>query len=156
MPKVAVSDETLLLSGVVYRDDCWLRMLGVRPGKIPGYSRTYRHGKTVYAHRLAFETWVGPIPEGLEIDHLCGNRNCINPGHLQATTHAGNMAHGDVQAMRTTCPRGHPYDTITSQGSRGCTICRAAAMRRYYHADIERSRRLARDFQQRRRDAKKS
>lgn len=132
MPKVAVSNATLLLSGVVYKDGCWLRMLGVRPGDAAsggGYSRTYRHGKTVYAHRLAFETWVGPIPDGTVIDHLCERRNCINPAHLQATSEKGNAAHGRTNAAKTTCPRGHPYDYITAQGGRWCSICRAAAER---------------------------
>jgi hypothetical protein len=136
MPKTAVSDEEILLAGVVHDSDCWLRTLGVRPGTAGnggGYSRLYRHGKTVYAHRLAFETWVGPIPDGLQIDHLCERRNCINPAHLQATTSKGNLAHGKTNAMKTHCPRGHPYDIITAQGSRGCSICRAAASRKSWN-----------------------
>ena len=89
MSKIAVSNETLLLSGVVYQNECWLRELGVRPkgaGRSGGYSRLYRHGQTVYAHRLAYETWIGPIPDGMHIDHLCRQRHCINPAHLEAVT----------------------------------------------------------------------
>src|SRR5688500_7558120 len=99
MPKAAVSNEDILLSGVVYEGECWLRTLGVRPGTQGnggGYSRLYRHGKTVYAHRLAYETWVGPIPQGKQIDHLCARRNCINPAHLEVVSSRENLIRGQT------------------------------------------------------------
>jgi hypothetical protein len=126
-----MSNASLLLSGVTYEGDCWLRLVGARPwdganpGNGGGYSRLSRNGTTVYAHRLAYETWVGPIPEGLEIDHLCRQRACINPAHLDTVTRSENQRR--AKAIKTTCPRGHPYDIVTSQGSRGCSICRKAA-----------------------------
>lgn len=43
------------------------------------------------AHRVAYELWVGPIPEGMELDHRCKVRACINPAHLEPVTHAENM-----------------------------------------------------------------
>jgi len=131
MPKVAMSDASLLLSGVTYEGACWLRFVGARPwnagnaGNGGGYSRLSRNGTTVYAHRLAYETWVGSIPEGLEIDHLCRQRACIHPAHLEPVTRSENQRR--AKAIKTTCPRGHPYDMVTSQGSRGCTICQRAA-----------------------------
>ena len=141
MPKIAVSDETLLLSGVVYPESgCWLRLLGVRPGTVAnggGYSRLYRAGKTVYAHRLSYEIYKGPIPEGFTIDHLCRVRNCVNPEHLEAVCQRTNVLRGEGasarNAAKTHCPKGHPYDYITAQGSRWCSICRASAERRYYN-----------------------
>lgn len=71
MPKIPASNETLLLRSVVYSGDCWLRLNGVRPGTNAnggGYSRMYRGGRTVYSHRLAYETWVGPIPERMQVE----------------------------------------------------------------------------------------
>lgn len=128
-----MSDASLLLSGVTYEGDCWLRLVGARPGNASnggGYSRVGRNGKTVYAHRLAYEVWVGPIPAGLQIDHLCRNRSCINPAHLEPVTTQENQRRGKA-ATKSACPRGHPYDIITSQGSRGCSICQKAADREH-------------------------
>lgn len=73
-----------------------------------------RTGRTVSVHRIAYELSNGPIPEGLEIDHLCRNRACCNPAHLEAVTHAENNRRSDspsaVAARVTHCPKGHPYD----------------------------------------------
>lgn len=64
------------------------------------------------AHRLAYRTWVGPIPDGLELDHLCRNRGCIWPEHLEAVTKAVNIARGNGATARhgrqTHCIHGHP------------------------------------------------
>lgn len=57
----------------------------------------------VGAHRWAYEHWVGPIPEGLEIDHLCRVKLCVNPAHLEPVTRAENMR----RARKPLCPRGH-------------------------------------------------
>lgn len=86
-----------------------------------GYSRNGQG----YIHRLVWEYYHGPIPEGLEIDHLCFRRDCINIEHLEAVTHAENVRR---QAARIThCPRGHAYDadnTATHGGKRVCKTCR--------------------------------
>jgi hypothetical protein len=66
------------------------------------------------AHRLAYQWLKGPIPEGLELDHLCRNRRCVNPDHMEAVTHRENMWRGNAptvaQAKQTHCKRGHPFD----------------------------------------------
>lgn len=54
--------------------------------KIKGHGRLKDKGRTVYAHRLSYEIHAGPIPEGMEIDHRCHNRGCVNPNHLRVVT----------------------------------------------------------------------
>ena len=83
-----------------------------------------------YAHRLSYEHFIGPIPAGLHIDHLCRNRPCVNPTHLEPVTCRLNLlrgiGHAAVQAKRTHCPKGHPYDgdnLITFEGHRQCREC---------------------------------
>lgn len=95
-----------------------------------GYGRLVVDGWTQSVHRVAYETYVGPIPEGHEIDHTCKNRRCINPAHLEAVTHHVNVLRGDIggwQRRRTHCPKGHAYDTentyITPTGARACRAC---------------------------------
>jgi hypothetical protein len=59
-----------------------------------GYARVKRQGRDSQAHRVAYEVHVGPIPDGLELDHLCRNRGCVRPDHLEPVTHAENMRRG--------------------------------------------------------------
>lgn len=95
-------------------------------------------GMRKLAHRYVYELEVGPIPEGLEIDHLCRVRNCVNPAHLEAVTHAENIrrgTQGEWSKAKTHCPSDHPYNAantvLNSRGTRVCRICRSATMRRY-------------------------
>lgn len=107
-----------------------------------GYGRFgYRHGDVRYAHRVAYELAVGPIPDGLDIDHLCRNRACVNPAHLEPVTRSVNLRRGDTivaeRAAKTHCPRGHEYteaNTIRSkQGWRSCRECNNARQRAAWH-----------------------
>lgn len=94
--------------------------------------------KNVVAHRVSYERFVGPIPEGLELDHLCRNRGCVNPEHLEPVDHRTNVLRGTslvaVGALRSTCARGHeltPENTYASTPRRRqCKACaRERAMR---------------------------
>jgi len=94
--------------------------------------------KQVLAHRFSYEVFVGPIPEGTEIDHLCRNTKCINPEHLEAVSHRENVHRGTSpmadNAKKTHCRNGHPYDdehTYLYKGKRQCRPCRNAYSMKY-------------------------
>ena len=126
-------------------DGCW----EWRGGKTTaGYGHIFikRSPKRVveYSHRLSYVWAKGPIPDGLEIDHLCHNRACVNPAHMEAVTHVENMrrsapkGYGEFQHKKTHCPQGHPYDqdnTKITRGGRGraCRICARASFRVWWH-----------------------
>src|ERR1044072_177043 len=84
-----------------------------------------------YAHRVSHEVFLGPIPDGLQVDHLGRHRRCVLPMHLQAVTPRINTLRGmgitALQAARTHCPQDHPYDdenTYVHNGKRACKQCR--------------------------------
>lgn len=74
-------------------DGCWL-WSGSTNGH--GYGRLARSGKLHGAHRFAYEHFIGPIPNGLDLDHLCRVRLCVNPSHLEPVTRGENLLRGDT------------------------------------------------------------
>lgn len=108
---------------------CWLWTAATDP---KGYGRVGIPGtrRAGLAHRIIYELLVGPIPDGLEMDHLCRNTSCVSPWHLEPVTRLVNVRRGNggqYWATKTECPKGHPYDeantSINGRGSRECRIC---------------------------------
>ncbi len=92
-------------------------------------------GKMLMSHRYAYEQLIGPIPAGLELDHLCRDPACVNPYHLEPVTHAENMRRSvHANSVKTHCKSGHrfsPKNTATRRGKRICKRCHAAENMRY-------------------------
>lgn len=115
-------------------DACWLWMAGrMRPPR-NGKSKGGDYGKfdSRPAHRFAYEQMVGPVPDGLELDHLCCVPPCVNPAHLEPVTHAENMRRW--YSKRTGCPQGHEWteeNTWLWRNQRHCRTCARIRSRAY-------------------------
>lgn len=104
-----------------------------------GYGRIQVRKHALMAHRVSYEEHIGPIPEGLTLDHLCRHRACINPLHSDPVTMEVNILRGlgmgALNAVKTHCKRGHPLSGenlyLYSDGRRSCQVCRRA----YHNAD---------------------
>lgn len=113
-------------------EECWL-WVGARSTN--GYGRFFFGDHQWQAHRLLWESLSGPAP-GLDIDHLCRVRHCVNPKHLRAVPRRINVLAGvgpaAQNAVKTECPLGHPYDdanTYWYRGKRQCQTCRLVRVR---------------------------
>ena len=128
-------------------DSCWV-WTGTRTGAQHDYGRFYLgNGKRIYAHRFSYELHVGPIPEGLQLDHLCRNPPCVNPNHLEVVTSRENTVRGTSPsakaARQTRCINGHDYNEANTYryvpvGSnherRYCRVCARARQAKRWRA----------------------
>jgi hypothetical protein len=109
--------------------DCWIWQGNKSP---KGYGVMYFDGRPmVRAHQVAYQLIVGPIPNGLQLDHLCRNPSCVNPKHLEPVTCKENVLRGigvtAINARKTHCPKGHSLsgeNLYLYKGWRSCKICR--------------------------------
>ena len=119
---------------------CWI-FTGARTDR--GYGVIPVARTSVRAHRVTYEHFVGPIPAGLVLDHLCRNTSCVNPDHLEAVTQRENVLRGNAptaaNARKTHCIRGHeftPENTYAKKGGgracRRCVIDAACARQRRF------------------------
>lgn len=115
--RVTPAGECLIWTGGLFRN---------------GYGSLYVNGRAVKAHRFAYELLVRPVPAGMQLDHLCRNRACVAPSHLQPVTQRENILRGRsfsaINARKTHCDRGHDLSLTgrrTSVGGRACRVCEA-------------------------------
>lgn len=130
-----------------------------------GYGQfRYSPQKNGRAHSWSYEHFKGPIPEGLQIDHLCKNKLCVNPDHLEAVTAMVNVHRSNnacaVNARKTHCPQGHAYSLentyVDPAGRRICRACSTAAKRAWAEANREKLRAYHREWKRRSRERARS
>jgi hypothetical protein len=117
--------------------DCWEWIASLNS---EGYGQIYHQGRPHRAHRIAYELLIADIPEGLTIDHLCRNRRCVNPWHMEPVPLSVNSSRASVgrtYTLKTECNNGHPYSDdnvrIDPVGHRRCRQCeRRSALAAYY------------------------
>lgn len=134
------ADEPLRLKGgsledyfwpkVQRTEGCWTWMAN---RTVRGYGLFTYGGHTHSVHRLSYELLVGPIPDGLQIDHLCRNPPCVNPAHLEPVTFAENQRRRFV--LLTHCKRGHEQTDqnviVGGDGGRRCRLCQRDRIREW-------------------------
>lgn len=121
-------------------DECWPYPGYCNPRT--GYGHTKLNGKRVGAHRGAYELLVGPVPGDLHLDHLCRNRPCCNPAHMEPVPPRVNILRGESpaarQAQQTECIHGHPLSGdnlyVDKRNRRHCVTCRNERLRALYYA----------------------
>jgi hypothetical protein len=124
--KVVVSGDT----------GCWIWIGHVDRN---GYGRFALNGRMRWAHICSYCLFVGDVPNGTELDHVCKTKRCVNPLHLEPVTHRVNMERADrgatvIHRQKTHCPQGHPYsgDNLVTWGRyRYCRICQTQYKRAY-------------------------
>lgn len=116
---------------------CWLWTAHLSQ---TGYGRFAHEGKAKEAYRVSYEMFVGEVPTGLDLDHKCRVRSCVNPDHLEPVTRAVNVQRGNARfaglrmLAKTHCPRGHEYsgdNLIQYRGSRYCKSCKHEQHRKW-------------------------
>lgn len=123
----------------VTAEGCWL-WTGAKLAS--GYGSVRWQGRARVVHRVMYELEVGPIPAGLQLDHLCRVRACCNPTHLEPVTQAENVRRGHgfagLNASKAECPSGHAYTPEntyrrpSAPTTRECRICRRVNRARHY------------------------
>lgn len=120
--------------------DCWIWLGSKKQTRGLVYGTFWDGKRNRHAHVGVYESEVGAIPNGMEIDHLCRNTLCVNPKHLEPVSHRINVLRGispgALNAKKTFAPCGHPYSGEDSR-RRYCKPCRTTWHRNYYHRNSE-------------------
>lgn len=123
---------------------CWEWLGSLQPngyGTLGVGQRSLGQKRTLYAHRVSYEIFIGKIPTGLDLDHLCRNRRCINPMHLEPVTRSINNKRGigatilgKINASKKFCKNGHQFNAENTRhrksGGRACRICENSRRRK--------------------------
>ena len=144
-PKGQVTDPVARFWAKVEKTDtCWLWTAGTGGYGYGSFNPDGRRDgprRNVAAHLYAYRLLVGEVPEGLELDHLCRNKRCVNPAHLEPVTHRENVLRGTgptaENAKKTTCVRGHDLTdpaNVYPGSNRKCVTCAREFARRQYEA----------------------
>lgn len=125
------SEHSRFMSKVLVENDCWLWQ---GPLDKDGYGTFYLRRRSRRAHRVGWYMHHGEIPQGMVVNHKCRRRHCVNPQHLEVVTVRENALKdsrsiGAINARKTHCPKGHPYDRTYGR-QRYCSICDAEKARR--------------------------
>lgn len=117
---------------VIKTDHCWFWTAAVNRN---GYGligvTVDGHRKTRLAHRVSYEAFIGPIPDGMVLDHRCRNRACVRPDHLDPVTQEVNVRRGASTERRTHCGNGHEFTKANTRWVRVCITCSDAATERW-------------------------
>lgn len=143
MPRTTESIFDRFINKINFTDTCWLWKAVVNKD---GYGIFGFNKQGYLAHRLSYEWFIGTIPKGLEIDHLCRDRSCVRPDHLEAVTYLENMQRGDSYSHgaygrnKTVCVNGHEFtegNTHIYNNKRKCKECGRIYNRRSYWRNKE-------------------
>lgn len=135
MPRTFSRDKTVsrFWTKVNKTPTCWLWM---SPLSNKGYGVFWNHTAATPAHRFSYELMRGGIENGMQLDHLCRVRHCVNPAHLELVTDAENVLRGigptAINARKSKCIRGHEFSGVGTQGFRVCNKCKAITARIRY------------------------
>ena len=127
-----------ILARIEREGECWIFAGSKHP---QGYGQVHNPGGSRLVHVIVYQRMIGPVPEDMELDHLCRREACCNPAHLEPVTHGENVRRGRSDGGRanrakTHCPQNHPYDEANTRWYRGGRRCRACDRERHAAARV--------------------
>lgn len=129
--------KSRLLKKTIKTNNCWF-WIGAKASN--GYGQMQASGRVQQAHRVSYQLFIGEIPTGLTLDHICMKKDCVNPKHLRPMTMVENSRIGNRFTARKACHKGHVFiesNTYIYRGYRCCRLCKKTrdALYRIRHRD---------------------